>query len=377
MAIDYAPVGPFEDEEELQRGGYAYPPAVPAPADTSPATQTMPAVGSTEDLESRGLANRVAPPAGPGSTEDLEARSLATHVAPPSTPAPARPTWDQYAPPQLHGFRAFGAALAGPKFAQDRQSLAQQRYQAAMSDYEAPLREADMEAQAEQRRGAPALAVQEKKNEGAMDVQGEKGKTAEQIEKERTESTEKIAKERTESSERVAQGHDLVRGEVARIQAAAKAAAAKDPNALTNTMKTMKQQAQSTLPGIDRALDETEKVAGQLGPAEGRWNDFWQGKVGMADPQFAHYKDEIAMVSSAVTLAHARGRMSNELFEHFNKMFDAGKQAPANMIQALNVAKEWLGEYATMGETPAAAGAGQGGGATPGAFATWKAKQPK
>jgi hypothetical protein len=176
--------------------------------------------------------------------------------------------------------------------------------------------------------------------------------SAEKIAEGRTKSAAAIAKERAASAERIAVGHNLAITEAARIRAAA----ANDPDKLTNTMKTMKQQAQSTLPGIDRALDETEKVAGLLGPGEGRWNEFWQGKVGVSDPKFAHYKDEIALVSSAVTLAHARGRMSNELFEHFQKMFDVGKQAPENMIQALNVAKEWLTEYAHMGETPAASG---------------------
>src|SRR5262249_32470854 len=99
------------------------------------------------------------------------------------------------------------------------------------------------------------------------------------------------------------------------------------------------------------------KVKGMLGPASGRWNDFWQGKVGANDPVFAHYKDEIAFVSTAVTLAHARGRMSNELFEHFQQMFDAGKQDAANMKEALTVAKEWLTGYANMGEKPAENGA--------------------
>ena len=158
---------------------------------------------------------------------------------------------------------------------------------------------------------------------------------------------------RNSATEMIARGHDLARVESAKVTMMARAQMNKDPNALTNTMKTMKQQAISTLPGIDRALQETQDVSGKLGPVEGRWNDFWQGKVGADDPQFSHYKDEIGMVSSAVTLAHARGRMSNELFEHFQQMFDAGKQSPGNMTQALNVAKEWLTEYANMGNAPA------------------------
>lgn len=166
----------------------------------------------------------------------------------------------------------------------------------------------------------------------------------------KNDTAETIAKGRDLTAATIARGHDLARMEVAKVGMMARAS--KDPNALTNTMKTMKQQAISTLPGIDRALDETQQVAGKLGPVEGRWNDFWQGKVGADDPTFSHYKDEIGMVSSAVTLAHARGRMSNELFEHFQQMFDAGKQSPGNMTQALNVAKEWLTDYAKMGDTP-------------------------
>lgn len=188
---------------------------------------------------------------------------------------------------------------------------------------------------------------------------------------------------RTASAERIAQGKNLTSTEVARIHAAA----VNDPNKLTNTMKTMKQQAQSTLPFIDKAMDETEKVAQLLGPGEGRWNDFMQGKIGVSDPAFAHYKDEIGMVSTAVTLAHARGRMSNELFEHFQQMFDAGKQAPENMIAALQVAQEWLGEYAKMGDPGSPQNPGTGAPGAPsnttphatggGGFAQWKASQGK
>lgn len=173
----------------------------------------------------------------------------------------------------------------------------------------------------------------------------------------RNKTSQEIAADRAASAERVATGRNLATVEAAKIRAAAQ----NDPDKLTAVMKTMKQQAQATLPQIDRALDETEAVAGMLGPTEGRWNDFWQGKVGVSDPKFAHYKDEIGMVSTAVTLAHARGRMSNELFEHFQQMFDAGKQAPENMIQALNVAKEWLDGYAKMGDPGSPVGGGGGG----------------
>ena len=117
-------------------------------------------------------------------------------------------------------------------------------------------------------------------------------------------------------------------------------------------------RAQVVLNETPRLLQETDAIANDLGPGAGRWNDFWQGKVGAGDPAFAHYKDEVAFVSTAVTLAHARGRMSNELFEHFQQMFDAGKQDADNMKEALTVAKEWLTGYANMGEPGASATGG-------------------
>jgi hypothetical protein len=210
---------------------------------------------------------------------------------------------------------------------------------------------------AAEKREQERLASEEKREIGrestAKEIATGKESSAEKIAEGRTKSAEQIAKERAESAERIAVGRNLAMTEAARIRAAA----ANDPDKLTNTMKTMKQQAKATLPAIGRALDETEKVAAKLGPVEGRWSDFWQGKVGLADPEYAHYKDEIALISTAVTLAHARGRMSNELFEHFQKMFDAGKQAPENMIQALTVAQEWLTDYAKMGEPLAGGGA--------------------
>jgi hypothetical protein len=126
--------------------------------------------------------------------------------------------------------------------------------------------------------------------------------------------------------------------------------AGNDPNKLTIQTKNIKQLAMSLLPHIDDALTETDGIAKELGPAAGRWNDFWQGKVGTANPAFASYKDDIGFLTTGITLAHARGRMSNELFEHFQQMFDAGKQDPENMKAAIKVAGKWMKDYASLGE---------------------------
>jgi hypothetical protein len=146
--------------------------------------------------------------------------------------------------------------------------------------------------------------------------------------------------------------------------AAMRIQAANDPNKLTMATRNIKQLAVSLLPEIDRVDKETDAVRDLLGPGAGRWNNFWQGKVGISDPKYASYKDDVGFLSTGITLAHARGRMSNELFEHFMQMFDAGKQSPENMKAAISVARTWMQNYASLGEPGAPLGppAKKGGG---------------
>ncbi len=314
----------------------------------------------------------------------------------PQAKPPARPTWRDYAPPEPHGLAKFGHALASlaPRsdelFNQRPLERAERGYKAATGEYDTEFEQglkgrAETRAEqtipvtdsqgrtayipqkdyerylATQTRQAAATEREGTKEVTQKDIAGGKEKSAEKIAGGKDKTAEDIARERAASNESIAKGRNLAQTEIARIRAAA----ANDPNKLTPVMKTMKQQAQATLPQISKALDETEQVAGLLGPGEGRWNEFMQGKLGVSDPKYAHYKDEISLISTAVTLAHARGRMSGELYDHFQQMFDAGKQSPENMIQALNVAQEWLSEYANMGEpgspvgnTPAASTGG-------------------
>lgn len=365
-----------EEEEKKDKAEHPYPAAQPIAPDP---------------------ANRAFPPAAPPVGAEPSSPSLA--VAAQNTPAPK---YSDYAPAAPHGWAKAGHVLAainpttnrivneepaakaklayenatkerntqfdqGAELEKETQARTKEKSEAGLRGSESHQHEATARA-AEQgtdllpwynddtkrteqvtRKQWGELTKERGREKSAQDISTGKNKTATDISTAKNKSAEEIALGKRESAERIATAHNLTQTEIARIRAAS----ASDPNKLTNTMKTMKQQAQATLPGIDRALDETEKVANLLGPGEGRWNDFWTNKVGMDNPTFKHYYDEIGMVQSAVTLAHARGRMSNELFEHFEKMFDAGKQSPENMIQALNVSHEWLSDYATMGDGPA------------------------
>lgn len=144
---------------------------------------------------------------------------------------------------------------------------------------------------------------------------------------------------------------EQARGVIQRDVAQIHANLANDPNKLTPQMRGMVQQAGALLPEIDRIDGQIDGVASQLGPAAGRWNEFWQGKVGANDPKFAAFKDDVGFLETGVALAHARGRMSDTIFNHFQSMFDAGKQDPANMHAAMQVAKQWMTDYANLPQT--------------------------
>ncbi len=187
MADDYAPVGYYDDEDELARRGYA--PAIPVnPAASSPAAPPpdvgyapvgAPPMGSLEDLEGRAAQPRVAPMVAPdvppvGSVEDLESRAAQSRV-PPVAAGPARPQWKDYAPggvnnPNPTGVRNFFAHLAGPKFWDAREKAAEANYKNATAEFEAPGKEqqqealtAEAQARADALRNPPAKPATEPK----------------------------------------------------------------------------------------------------------------------------------------------------------------------------------------------------------------------
>lgn len=188
---DYAPVGYYDDEDELlKHGGYA--PAVPdvgfaprpaegtlpiAPlpvdrtgaglgvrdnsdAALSSSPYPAPQPGSTADLEAH-ASHRISPYPAPapekGSTADLEALADAPRAMPVATPQPQRPQWKDYAPAEPHGWAKFGHFMAGLNPATNRffnempEQRAEKKYQTAVSEYEAPQVEAAREAETDQK----------------------------------------------------------------------------------------------------------------------------------------------------------------------------------------------------------------------------------
>lgn len=141
----------------------------------------------------------------------------------------------------------------------------------------------------------------------------------------------------------------------------------------TTQMRNVNAQAQIASEGIPPVIAEIGRLKSQLGPAEGRWNEFMQGRVGMENPELAGLRADLLMVSSAVALAHARGRLPENLREEFDQAINAPHQTADNLISVLNHIKPWMDRMGTMGTGPSST---QGTTGSPsGGFATWKAQQ--
>lgn len=153
--LDYAPVGVYDDEDELLRnGGYA--PAVP---DAVASGQPPVASSSAAPPVSSAAPMPMAMPApAPGSTGDLESRVGQTmpYSGPESTPAPQRPQWKDYAPAAPHGWGKVGRVLGEMFTGVPQRDLAQREmaYRNANAEYKAPAAEEAQQAETEERESA-------------------------------------------------------------------------------------------------------------------------------------------------------------------------------------------------------------------------------
>ncbi len=150
----------------------------------------------------------------------------------------------------------------------------------------------------------------------------------------------------------------------------------------TTQQRNISAQADVALAGIPDTIAEIKALAPQLGPVAGRWNEFVQGKVGLDNPAFAGLQSDLVMLSSAVALAHARGRLPENLRQEFDHMMNAPQQTPENLVAVLEHVSTWMNRMSQMGGSNPFAPPTNTPGATPPAnplgnvpsFADWKKK---
>lgn len=125
-------------------------------------------------------------------------------------------------------------------------------------------------------------------------------------------------------------------------------------NTPTTNQRTAAGRAETVIAMAPEVLSRIDAVGSQMGPISGRWNDFMQGKVGAPNEQFAALRSDLLMMSSAVALAHAQGRLPENLRQEFDHAINAPNQTPENLKATINTMIPWLQQVQSQGERPGA-----------------------
>lgn len=105
--------------------------------------------------------------------------------------------------------------------------------------------------------------------------------------------------------------------------------------ALTSATKTMIETAPTITQLADKVEPLIDKLSTELGPAAGRWSEFWAGKVGTKDPAYTQLRTDVGLLRTALMRMHMGARGSTQMMDYFKNLIDQGKQDPENLKAAL------------------------------------------
>ena len=149
--------------------------------------------------------------------------------------------------------------------------------------------------------------------------------------------------------------------------------------ALTNATKTMLEAAPHVEHFVQRIRPVIDKLeaSGELGPAAGRWNEFWTGKVGTRDREFTKLRTDVGLLTTLLMRMHAGARGGEYIMQHFSDIINQGKQAPDNMRAALGEIEAYARQLQSErgGENSITGGGGGPTNTSRPSFADWKASQ--
>lgn len=110
----------------------------------------------------------------------------------------------------------------------------------------------------------------------------------------------------------------------------------------TTDIKVMQQSAPSVISLADKTLANMDD--NNLGPLKSRWRDFWEGKVGTSDPQFAALRADVNLMTTRLMKMHVGSRGSEYMMKHFAEIINMGKESPDNMRSAINEIRNYAVE---------------------------------
>jgi hypothetical protein len=121
---------------------------------------------------------------------------------------------------------------------------------------------------------------------------------------------------------------------------------------LTTTTRTMIEAAPKVRWFVDQIKAQIPSVKAQLGPAAGRWSEFWAGKLGATRPEYVKLRANIGLLQTLLMRMHVGARGGVEIMTHFKDLFDQGKFSAENMDAALDAVGAYADEVASMAKRP-------------------------
>jgi hypothetical protein len=113
----------------------------------------------------------------------------------------------------------------------------------------------------------------------------------------------------------------------------------------TSSMLTQGQMAQTIQPMIPQIQSEVQKLAQEIGPGAGRWNNYWVNKGGINDPAFAGLNQDLQLFATALGKAHFGASMPEGFVNDMMRDFGTA-QSPEDLQARLEHAEGWINGYA-------------------------------
>lgn len=155
------------------------------------------------------------------------------------------------------------------------------------------------------------------------------------------------AEEQMASREKIAAATNAMRTTLGHMRAASGV----NKGGPTNTTRAMAEMATTVLPRMTAISAEVDRMANDLGPAVGRWNELMVNKGGADHPEFAHLDTDLDLLASAIVRTHFGARGGQQYRQELRKQFGEA-QSPEDLKQRIAAAEDWIQGYADMAQPP-------------------------
>lgn len=185
--------------------------------------------------------------------------------------------------------------------------------------------------------------------------------TRKEINQNTVQGRENVAGTQAASREKIAAASDAVKRSLEQMRVAS--GVGRGAQGSTMTTRAMAEMATTVLPRMTAISGEVDRLANEIGPAVGRWNELMVNKGGADHPEFAHLDADLDLLASAIVRTHFGARGGQQYRQELRKQFGEA-QSPEDLKARIAAAQDWIQGYADMEQHPAGSqpqGGSQGG----------------